>query len=348
MGIRIDVDRMVRFLEGLLQTPSPVGDAERAILYTQKAFQEIGLPCHVTPKGYLIGTLDGTSDDAPRAVTAHADTLGVMVAEIKSNGRLGLTRLGNWIWSSVEAEGVTVFAASGKSIRGSILPVKASHHAFEEKARRGPHGDADMEIRLDAVVETREDVLALGIRVGDFVAVDPRVEVTETGFVRSRHLDDKAGVAAIYGAVCALLDAGQLPRQRTTVHISNYEEVGHGGTVGFPADLTELLVVDMAVVAPGRLGDERKVTICAKDSSGPYHTGFRRRLESLCADLGLDFTTDIYPFYASDGSAYWSSGGDVPVALVGPGVDASHHYERTHRLGLEATAQLIAAYLTSP
>ncbi len=345
MTVKIDVDGMVRFLEGLLNTPSPVGDAGRAIAYVRDALQDLGLKCRIASKGYLTATLDGDLDDAPRSVTAHADTLGAMVAEVKSNGRLALTRLGNWLWSSVEGEGVTVLPVSQPPVRGTILPIKASHHAYDEKTRKEPRNDGNMEVRLDALVSTKEDVLALGIRAGDFVPLDPRVEVTEAGFIRSRHLDDKAGVAAIYGAVVALLAADRQPRQRTTIHISNYEEAGHGGAVGFPDDLAELLVVDMAVVAPGRLGDETKVTICAKDSSGPYHVEFRRRLEALCQQLGLGYSTDIYPFYASDGSAYWSSGGDVPVALIGPGVDASHHYERTHRNGLEATAQLVAEYL---
>jgi len=345
MTVKIDVDRMVGFLERLLKTPSPVGDAGRAITFVSDAFQELGLRCEIAPKGYLTATLDGEMADAPRAVTAHVDTLGAMIAEVKDNGRVGLTRLGNWQWTSVEGEGVTVFPSYEPSVRGTILPTKVSHHAFDVQTRNEPRTDSNMEVRLDAVLSSAEDVRALGIRVGDFVALDPRVEVTETGFIRSRHLDDKAGVAAIYGAVAALLAADHEPRQRTTIHISNFEEVGHGGTVGFPQDLSELLVVDMSVVAPGRLGDEAKVTICAKDSSGPYHVGFRRQLEALCENLGLEYSTDIYPFYASDGSAYWSSGGHVPVALIGPGVDASHHYERTHRKGLEATARLIAEYL---
>lgn len=343
--VKIDVDAMVAFLEGLLNTPSPVGDAGRAIEFVRSAFSELGLPVEVPPKGYLVATWPGDVDDRPRAVTAHADTLGAMVSGIKLNGRLSLTKLGNWLWPSVEGEGVTVFTAQDARIRGTILPIKVSGHAYDEKTRLEARTDDNMEVRLDALIDDEKGVASLGIQVGDFVALDARVEITDTGYIRSRHLDDKAGVAAIYGAVQSLLSAGLRPRQRTTLHVSNYEEVGHGGTVGFPADVAELLVVDMAVVAPERVGDERKVTICAKDSSGPYHVGFRRRLEALCEKLRLDYSTDIYPHYASDGSVYWTSGGHGLVGLIGPGVDASHHYERTHRDGLENTARLIAEYL---
>ncbi|MCA9962526.1 MAG: M20/M25/M40 family metallo-hydrolase, partial [Anaerolineales bacterium] len=182
---------------------------------------------------------------------------------------------------------------------------------------------------------------------GDIIAFDPRVEVADTGFIRSRHLDDKASVATIFGAIDALVAAGLQPTQRAIIHISNYEEVGHGAATGFPSDLYDLLTVDMAVVAPKQTSDEYSVTICAKDSAGPYHLAFRRELEALAAAHQIPYRTDIYPHYGSDGEAYWRAGADVRVGLIGPGVDASHHYERTHRDSLEQTARLIAAYLLS-
>jgi len=347
----IDVDGMVAFLVGLLNTPSPTGDTGRAVTYVREAFAESlkdgSVETRITPKGALVFCWPGESDDTPRAVTAHVDTLGAMVKEIKENGRLGITQIGGWTWTSVEGEGVTVFTRSGEAIRGAILPTTASVHAHTAKERYQTRDEASTELRLDVRSSSRKETRELGIGVGDIVAVDPRVELSKNGFIRSRHLDDKAGVATIFGAVAALSKAGLRPSRRTFIHISSFEEVGHGGAAGFPADLSELLVIDMAVVAPKQQSDEYSVTICAKDAGGPYHLGFRRELEALAQTHGLRHHTDVYPYYQSDGTAFWRAGGDVRVALAGPGVDASHHYERTHRDALESTAQLIAAYLRS-
>jgi putative aminopeptidase FrvX len=343
--IKIDVTAMIEFLVGLLNTPSPTGYAGLAIDYVQAAFASLPFEMQRTPKGLLVGTWAGQRVDSPRAVTAHVDTLGAMVSQIKANGRLRLSQLGGWAWGSVEGEGVTVFTSEGGQIRGTILPTTASAHAHSLPERQKPADERMMEVRLDVRTNSAHETLALGVRVGDFIAFDPRVELSESGFIRSRHLDDKAGVATIYGALQAIAAAGLTPKQRTTLHLSHYEEVGHGAATGFPPDLAELLTVDMAVVAPGQQCDEFSVGICAKDSRGPYHLDLRRRLERLAEAEEIPYQTDVYPFYGSDGEAYWRAGGDVQVALIGPGVDASHHYERTHRESLEHTARLIAAYL---
>lgn len=181
--------------------------------------------------------------------------------------------------------------------------------------------------------------------MGDFVAFDPRVEVGPAGFIRSRHLDDKAAVACIVGAMKAIADAGLEPAQRATILVSNYEEVGHGAAAGFPPDLAELLAVDMAAVGEGQASDEFSACICVKDAGGPYHVEMNRKLKRLAVAAGIPHRVDVYPFYQSDGEAYWRAGGDAKVGLVGPGVDASHNYERTHQDSLLNTARLIAAYL---
>jgi putative aminopeptidase FrvX len=341
----IDVDGMVDFLVKLLNTPSPTGDTKRAIDFIQQTFADLPFTMSVSRKGLLAGTWQGERSDAPRALTAHTDTLGAMVSAIKENGRLQMTQLGGWIWSTVEGEGVTIFTGSGESYRGTILPTFASIHAHTREEGNAERRSENMEVRIDARTTSQAETEALGIRVGDVVALDPRVELSPDGFIRSRHLDDKAGVAAIFAAVSAIAAAGLRPAQTSTIHISNYEEVGHGGATGFPADLAELVTVDMAVVAPGQTSDEFSATICAKDSAGPYHMGLRRRLESLAAEQGIRYCIDIYPHYGSDGEALWRAGGDVAVGLVGPGIDASHHYERTHREALVETAKLLAAYL---
>jgi putative aminopeptidase FrvX len=343
----INTDKMVNFMVGLLNTPSPTGDTERAMAYVQAAFADLPVALKPSTKGFLTGTWPGAQNSAPRALTAHADTLGAMVRRIKKNGRLRMTQLGGWSWNSVEGEGVTIFASNGEVYRGAIMPVAASTHAHTNAERDAKRTDFNMEVRIDARTSSEKETRALGIRVGDIIAFDPRVEVNPNGFIRSRHLDDKASVAAIYGAVLALAEAGLTPAQTTTIHISNYEEVGHGAASGFPPDLVDLLTIDMAVVAPRQESDEFSVTICAKDSAGPYHMGFRRELEALAAANAIPYRTDIYPYYGSDGESYWRAGGNVRVGLIGPGVAASHHYERTHREGLENTAKLIAAYLLS-
>jgi putative aminopeptidase FrvX len=343
--LAIDVDGMVDFLVELLNTPSPTGDTLGAIKFIQGTFANLPFSTSISRKGLLAGTWQGERNDAPRALTAHTDTLGAMVSAIKENGRLQMTQLGGWIWSTVEGEGVTIFASNGSAYRGTILPTFASIHAHTREEGNATRTAENMEVRIDARTTSEAETAALGICVGDIIAFDPRVELSPDGFIRSRHLDDKAGVAVIYGALLALASAGLRPAQTTTIHISNYEEVGHGGATGFPANLAELVTVDMAVVAPDQTSDEFSVTICAKDSGGPYHMGLRRRLESLASGQGIRYRTDIYPHYGSDGEAFWRAGGDIAVALIGPGIDASHHYERTHREALAETTRLLAAYL---
>jgi putative aminopeptidase FrvX len=340
----IQTETMIKFLTGLLNTPSPTGFAHAAIEYVAsylKAFPE--LKVQKTRKGALLVTIPGMRSDAPRGLTAHVDTLGAMVKVIKSSGRLQLTRIGGFPWNYVEGEGCTVFTADGRTVRGSLLLTKPSVHVYgrQEDNKRS---DDDVEVRLDAVTHSADDTASLGIQVGDFVAFDPRVEVTN-GFVRSRHLDDKACVATIVAAIQAMHDAGLKPAQITYVLISNYEEVGHGGAAGWPADLTELLTVDMAAVGDGQASDEFHASICVKDGGGPYHHALSQRMRALAEQHDIPYKVDIYTYYASDGEALWHAGADVAVALIGPGVDASHNYERTHTDALVATTNWTLAYL---
>jgi len=340
-----DKTYLLDFLTQLLNTPSPTGFTDAAIGLTQQwlaAFPQLTLAR--TRKGALVATWPGQRSDAPRALTAHVDTLGAMVKEIKPNGRLLLTTIGGVAWSTVEGEGVTVHTHSGATVRGSILVKTASMHVYGRKLNDTPREDANMEVRLDARTTSPEETRALGIEVGDFVSFDPRVEVTND-FVRSRHLDDKACVANILAAIKDLADAGQTPLQTTTFLVSNYEEVGHGASTGFPADTAELVAVDMAAVGEGQNSDEFHATLCLKDSGGPYHYGLSAKLRKLAEDNAIPYKTDIYPFYGSDGEAWWRAGGDAAVALIGPGVDASHNYERTHWEALDATTRWISAYL---
>jgi putative aminopeptidase FrvX len=344
-ALDIDLDRMQSWLIGLLNIPSPTGFTDQALDYIERALAELPVACKRTRKGALIAGWPGRAETAPRALTAHVDTLGAMVKDIKDNGRLRLSRIGGFAWNTVEGEGVSVFTASGRVVRGTILITKASSHVHGQETGQMKREDETMEVRLDERTTAAQATRDLGIQVGDFVAFDPRVEAGPAGFIRSRHLDDKASVAAIFGAAWALQAAGLQPAQRTTLHFSHYEEVGHGAAAGFPPDLAELISVDMAAIGPGQESDEFNVTICAKDSGGPYDLSLRRRLVALAEAAAIPYKLDIYPFYGSDGEAFWRAGGDVRVALVGPGVEASHSYERTHADALVRTAQLLAEYL---
>jgi len=341
----VDTEYLLDFLTGLLNTPSPTGYAHQAIAYTQQAlaaYPDIKLT--LTRKGALVAAWQGEHSNSPRALTAHADTLGAMVKEIKSNGRLKLTNIGSLVWNSVETEGCTVFTRHGAAIRGSLLLNKASAHVFGKELTELERNGENMEVRLDVRTVWDDETRGLGIEVGDFIAFDPRVEVTN-GFIRSRHLDDKACVACIAAAVKSLHTAGLKPLQSTFIHISNYEEVGHGASAGIPPEVGEVLTVDMAAVGEGQTSDEFHATLCVKDSGGPYHHGLSQRLRDLADEYGIAYKVDTYPHYGSDGEAFWRSGGDAAVALIGPGVDASHNYERTHLEALIATTQWVMAYL---
>ena len=344
----INLEQMTAFLTGLLNTPSPTGYTEQAVAYLEQALRPLPLNLRRTPKGALVASWRGLAFDAPRALTAHVDTLGAMVKEVKDNGRLRLTKIGGYYWNTVEGEGCTVFTASGQTVRGSLLIAKASSHVHGAETGQMKREDDTMEVRLDQRTTSAGETWGLGIQVGDFVAFDPRVETGPAGFIRSRHLDDKASVAAIFGAVCAMDAAGQPPAQNTTILFSTYEEVGHGAAAGIPPEVVELLAVDMAAIGQGQESDEFNVTICVKDSGGPYDYELRRRLVQLAERAAIPYKLDIYPYYGSDGGAFWRAGGDVRVGLVGPGVEASHNYERTHTEALVRTAQLLVEYLRHP
>lgn len=343
----IDTAYLLDFLSGLLNTPSPTGYTGEAVRFTEKAlsaFPELTL--ERTRKGALLVTWPGAHNTHPRALTAHADTLGAMVKEIKSNGRLRMTQLGGYAWNTVEGESCTIITLDGRKIRGSILIEAASSHVHAGKTSSLERKAETLEIRLDERTSSDQETRKLGIEVGDFIAFDPRVEITN-GFVRSRHLDDKAGVACLVAAVQAMHAAGLKPRQTVHFLISNFEEVGHGASTGFPPEVGELVVVDMAAVGEGQTSDEFHATVCVKDSSGPYNHELSTKLRRLAEQNAIAFKVDIYPYYGSDGGALLRTGADLKVALIGPGVDASHNYERTHSEALTSTTQLILAYLLS-
>jgi putative aminopeptidase FrvX len=342
---KIDEKYFITFLVDLLNLPSPTGFAGLAIDFVEKELSKYKqLQLSRTRKGALVAKWQVESDLPPVALTAHVDTLGAVVKEIKSNGRLKLSRIGGIQWPTVETEGVWIITSKGGRIRGSVLIDAASGHIYSAAGGETPRNDAHMEVRLDERTTSEKETRELGINIGDCVAFDPRVEVTN-GFIRSRFLDDKACVANLAAAIKSMAEAGQGPVRSVYFLISNYEEVGHGAAAGIPADVAELVTVDMAVVGDGQESDEFHATLCIKDSSGPYHEGLNKKMRAIAEKHNIPYKTDVYPFYGSDGEAFWRAGGDVALSLIGPGIDASHNYERAHIDGLNATTNWIMAYL---
>ncbi len=342
---QVDEGLLTHFLVELLKTPSPTGYSQEAAELVARTFRALpGTTVSILPKGGVLVTLPGEKENEPRALTAHMDTLGAMVKTIKSNGRLTLSPLGGYSWNTIEGEGCTVLTREGKRVRGSILIDAASCHVYGKKLDETKREQEHMEVRLDERVTTEAQTRELGINVGDFVAFDPRVELTN-GFVRSRHLDDKAGVACLVEAVRCMTSENLKPKQTTYININNYEEMGHISPQDFPVKIVSLLAVDMAAVGDGQVSDEFHSTLCVKDSSGPYHHGLCEHMRRLAEKNEIDYKVDIYPYYGSDAAAFWRAGGSVAAALIGPGVDASHNYERTHTDALVDTTRWILAYL---
>lgn len=341
----IDEAYFTAFLVDLLNVSSPTGFAEPAIDFVEKELSKYTqLQLSRTRKGALVAKWEVESDLPPVALTAHADTLGAVVKAIKPNGRLKLSRIGGIQWNTVETEGVWVITSKGEKIRGSVLVDTASGHVYGAAGSETPRNDEHMEVRLDVRTSSENETRTLGINIGDCVAFDPRVEVTD-GFIRSRFLDDKACVANLVAAIKSMTDADQNPTRTVYFHFSNYEEVGHGAAAGIPAEVAELVTVDMAVVGSGQESDEFHATLCIKDSSGPYHEGLNRKMRAIAEKYEIPYKTDVYPFYGSDGESFWRAGGDVALSLIGPGIDASHNYERAHMDGLNATTRWVMAYL---
>ena len=330
----------------LLNTPSPTGNTEKAIDLVGAEFANLGLPTQRTAKGALIATLSGASTRPAKALSAHVDTLGGMVKEIKSNGRLVISSLGGYYPGSIVGEYCRVETVQGKTYSGTVLLNKQSVHIHRiGQMHDGADDFANLEVRLDAQTASKEETEALGIQVGDFISWDPRPQITETGFIKSRHLDDKACVAIFLAVAEAFQREAVTPAQTTYFYISPYEEVGHGASSGIPDDVGELVVADIGIVGEGQNSDEYGVSICPKDGGGPYDLKLRRKLVSLAEAAGIPYNLDIFIHYSSDGTAAWRAGATFRVGLIGPGVDASHAYERTHEESLINTARLIIEFM---
>ncbi len=342
MTTRKTEERIITLLKALSDIHSPTGYTRSVLAHIEKLVQKEGFKTRYTNKGALIVC----NHPAPSmAVAGHIDTLGLMVKEIRSDGQLNFTKLGGPILSAFEGRTVRIFCSNGKNCSGSLILNNPAAHV-NNRASEEPRTDLTMHIRLDAEVSCAKDTEKLGIQVGDFAAFDAGFEYTDTGFVKSHFLDDKAGCAAMLDAMLAL-GSKALTRIPVMFFFSNFEEVGHGACAGIADSVKELLVVDMGVVGSGVSGTENAVSICVKDSSGPYDYELRLKLAELAKKNKLPYKLDVFPFYGSDGSAALRAGYDLRVGLIGPGVSASHGNERTHIKGLNATRDLIIAWLKS-
>lgn len=335
------MNKLSNLLGELVNIPSPTGYHGEISEYIVNFLNKEGIDHYLTNKGAIIAKLKGEKEDA-MLFSAHVDTLGAMVKEVKGNGRLKLVLMGGSTWATLDAENCTVRTSDDKRFSGTIQTTKPSVHIDGQDAHKIEHNQDNTELILDERVSSKEEVEKLGIGVGDFVFIDPRFTVTEKGFIKSRYLDDKASVAILLDAMVKLKEE----KLKNTIYffISTYEEIGHGAASAIPGGVKEFIAVDMGAPGNGQASSEFKVNICAKDSSGPYDLGIKDRLVSLCKENNIPYAVDIYNFYGSDASAALRAGFDIRVGLIGAGVFASHGYERTHIESMEATEDLVIAY----
>jgi putative aminopeptidase FrvX len=342
----IDVNETLELLTHLVSIPSPSGNTNEVIMFVEGFLNELGIETVRNRKGGLIATIKGRDDQKHRMLTAHVDTLGAMVKEIKPNGRLKIDLIGGFQYNSIEGEYCQIETSSGKKITGTILMRQTSVHVYKD-AGKAERNQENMEVRIDEVVKNKDDVKKLGIEVGDFISFDPRVERTESGFIKSRHLDDKASVAILLQLIKTIKKAAiELP-YTTHFLISNNEEIGYGGNSNITPETVEYLAVDMGAMGDGQSTDEYTVSICVKDASGPYHYELRKHLVQLAQSNQIEYKLDIYPYYGSDASAAIRSGHDIVHGLIGPGIDSSHAFERTHEKSIENTGKLLYHYVQS-
>ena len=328
----------------LLAIDSPSGFTGKAAAWVKEAFEALGFPAHITTKGGVIADLGGANSEDGLLLEAHADTLGGMVAQIKGNGRLKLTALGGMKADNGEAENVRVYTRDGKVVEGTLQLCNASIHVNGDYSNAKRTFDTT-EVVLDEVVNSATDTRALGIEVGDIVCFDPRTRRTTSGYLKSRFLDDKLSVGILLGFAKYLADNKIVPERRTWVHVTVYEEVGHGGSGSVPAGITEAISVDMGCVGDGLQCTERECSICAKDSGGPYSYEVVGKLIAAAKTEGAKYAVDVYPYYGSDVEATLRSGVDIRHGLIGAGVYASHGYERSHIEGVYNTLLVLKGYL---
>ena len=335
-------DYILNFLKKILEIESPSGFCYNIMNTIEQEANNLGYTMEYTNKGCGVIEIKGL-DEEVLGISAHVDTLGAMVRSIKSNGTIRFTSIGGYLMNSIEGEYCKIFTRNKKVYEGTILTTKPSVHVFSD-ASEHKRIEKNMEVRIDENVLSKEDAEELGIEVGNYIAFDPRVKITKSGYIKSRHLDDKAGISIIFGLMKYIKDNKIIPKKTIKIFISTYEEVGHGSSY-IPQDITEMIAIDMGAIGDDLSCTEHDASICVKDSSGPYDYNIVDRLVSIAKENKIAYALDVYPNYGSDVSASLSAGNNIRGALIGPGVHASHGMERTHIDGIINTSKLILEYI---
>lgn len=343
----IDEDYLLDQLKALLSINSPTGYTDQVVIHCSKELERLGLTPELTRRGAIRAVRQGSRRKGARAIVAHVDTLGAQVKAIKDNGRLELVPIGHWSARFAEGARVTIYSYHG-TFRGTILPLKASGHTFNDEVDTLPVGWPYVELRIDAITRSAAETKALGIDVGDTVAIDPGTEFLDNGFINSRHLDDKAGVAIMLAAIEALERTSAKTPVDTHWLFTIAEEVGVGASSVISPDIASLLAIDNGTSAPGQNSSEFGVTIAMADQTGPFDYHLTRKLVELCEEKRIPHQKDVFRYYRSDSASALEAGHDIRTALITFGVDASHGYERIHKHALVSVAQLVSAFAVSP
>ena len=336
-----------RYIKEILSIPSPTGYTGEISKYLLSELNLMDIKYKVGNKGAIVATIEGEEKSYSTTFSAHIDTLGAMVKEIKSNGRIAITQIGGYMMNSIEGENCLIHTRDGKKYEGTLQTIKPSVHIHGAEARELPRECKNYEVIIDEEVFSKEEVIDLGVDVGDIISFDTRTKITKSEFVKSRYLDDKASAAVMLYVINYIKVNNITPKNTINFFFSNYEEVGHGSSAFVPENTKEFIAVDMGCPGEGQNSTEYDVCICAKDSNGPYDYDLISKLVSICKENCINYKLDIYPSYGSDATAALKSGLDVKFALIGPGVFASHGYERTHMKSILETANLIKSYITN-
>ncbi|ACD51770.1 M42 family metallopeptidase [Clostridium botulinum] len=342
--MNINKEYILKTAQEILEFNSPTGFCFDIMKKIEEIAKGFGYKFETTRKGCGIITVKGESDEEVIGLSAHVDTLGAMVRSITSDGKLKFTLLGGPIVPTLDGEYCIIRNREGKLYSGTFLSTSPAAHVFEDSSSK-TREPKNMEIRIDEVVKSKEDVEKLGICAGDFVFIDPKTTITESGFIKSRFIDDKGSVSCLMGLLELFNREKITPKFTTKIFISVYEEVGHGSSY-IPKDITEMIAVDMGCIGDDLNCTEYDVSICAKDSGGPYDYNMTTKLVNLAKENHINYAVDIYPMYGSDVGAALKGGNDIRGALIGPGVHASHGMERTHYNAFENTIKLLHLYLT--
>lgn len=344
--LKIETDYLATVMLELLRMPSPTGFTDEVVRYVGEHLKELGIPFELTRRGAIRADIKGRQTSPDRAIVVHLDTIGAMVKALKDNGRLEIVSVGTWSARFAEGARVTIFTDTGP-LRGTILPLKASGHTFADEVDTQPVAWTNVEVRVDEVIHSRQDLIDLGLNVGDFIAVDANPELSANGFINARHLDDKAGVAVLLAAAKALVENNaQLPVDCHLLFTIS-EEVGSGASGILHRDVAEMVTIDTATNAPGQNTREFGVTIAMMDSDGPFDYHLAHKMIDLCKKHRIEYQRDVFRYYHSDSASAIEAGNDIRTVLVCFGTDATHGYERTHMSSLVALAELVSCYAQS-